>query len=108
MHDNSHGGFDFVALREITPSEEITWDYETSEYTSIAVSRCLCGTMNCRKVIRGFQHRRDDPSWQPTHLARYLRGDTQAQIPTRTPRASNTRAASGPVSGLCQAEAERQ
>jgi len=73
IRDNERGGFDFIALREIAPSDEITWDYETSEYVSIAVSRCLCGEAGCRSVIRGFWYRRNDPSWEPTHLAGYLR-----------------------------------
>lgn len=108
IRDNSHGGFDFVALREITLQEEVTWDYETSEYTSIAVPRCLCGAANCRKVIRGFQCRRDDPSWKPTHLAYYLRGNTQVHTPAKIPRTISINAASGPVSGRCQAAADRQ
>ncbi|MGH3588171.1 MAG: SET domain-containing protein-lysine N-methyltransferase [Pseudonocardia sp.] len=73
IRDNDGGAFDFVALREIAPDDEVTWDYETSEYVSIAVSRCLCGEARCRSVIRGFSHRRGDRSWQPTHLAGYLR-----------------------------------
>ncbi|MCE7004697.1 SET domain-containing protein-lysine N-methyltransferase [Kibdelosporangium philippinense] len=75
IRDNDRGGFDFIALREIVPPEEITWDYETSEYVSIAVPRCLCGEANCRSVIRGFKYRRHDKHWQPTHLARYLGGN---------------------------------
>ncbi|AOS61829.1 SET domain [Actinoalloteichus hymeniacidonis] len=72
IRDNDRGGFDFIALREIGPDEEITWDYETSEYVSIAVSRCLCGATGCRSVIRGYRYRSADPSWQPSHLAGYL------------------------------------
>lgn len=108
IRDNDHGGFDFVALREIAPSEEITWDYETSEYTSIAVPRCRCGAANCRKVIRGFRYRRADRTWRPTYLADYLRGEAQAHMPANTPRTTNTRAASGPVTGRCHRAAERQ
>ncbi|MFD5568866.1 SET domain-containing protein-lysine N-methyltransferase [Streptomyces cadmiisoli] len=78
IRDNDRGGFDFVALREIFPSEEITWDYETSEYVSIAVSRCLCGENRCRSAIRGFKYRQEDETWQPTHLAGYLREEYDA------------------------------
>lgn len=81
IRDNSGGGFDFIALREILPSEEITWDYETSEYVSIAVSRCLCGEARCRSVIRGFEYRRNDRSWQPTHVAGYLREQSRGLLP---------------------------
>jgi hypothetical protein len=30
-----------VALREIQPDDELTWDYETTEYMSTTVPRCL-------------------------------------------------------------------
>lgn len=108
IQDNQHGGYDFIALRHIASAEEITWDYETSEYVSIAVSSCLCGAANCRTKICGFEHRRNDPRWQPTHLADYLRGATMASVPTATPRTAKTTVASGPVNGRCQGDAERQ
>lgn len=108
IRDNTYGGFDFIALRDIAPNEEITWDYETSEYVSIAVAQCLCDAANCRTVIRGFRDRRHDPHWRPTHLANYLRGDTRANTPAATPRTASTSVASRPVNGRCQAEADRQ
>lgn len=108
IHDNSYGGFDFIALRKIAPNKEITWDYETSEYISIAVSHCLCGAANCRTVIRGFGHRRHDPHWRPTHLAHYLRGEVTANTLAATPRTMSTSVASGPVNGRCQGDADRQ
>lgn len=108
IQDNDHGGFDFVALRPINPGEEITWDYETSEYRSIAVPHCRCGAVDCRMVIRGFHHRRHDPQWRPSHLAYYLRGDAIAQTPAVTPRTASTSAASGPVTGRCHGAADRQ
>lgn len=83
IQDNAAGGFDFVALREIGHSEEITWDYETSEYVSIAVSRCLCGEDGCRSVIRGFRYRSAERSWRPTHVAEYLRGQPPARPAAR-------------------------
>lgn len=79
IRDNEYGGFDFVALREIASTEEITWDYETSEYVSIAVSECRCGAARCRSVIRGFWYRRCDPAWNPMHLAGYLRDEPRGQ-----------------------------
>lgn len=80
--DNSQGGYDFVALQEIQPGDELTWDYETTEYVSIAVSCCLCAAENCRTRIRGYRFRRHDPSWRPTHLARYLSDQHAARPPT--------------------------
>lgn len=108
IQDNSHGGFDFIALRDIAPTEETTWDYETSEYVSIAVAHCLCGAANCRTAIRGFQHRRHDPLWRPTHLANYLREETTVNALTARPRTTSTSVASGPVTGRCHGAADRQ
>ena len=108
IQDNSHGGFDFIALRDIAPTEEITWDYETSEYVSIAITHCLCGAANCRTTIHGFQHRHHDPHWQPTHLANYLRDETTVNAPTAIPRRTSTTVANGPVTGRCHGAADRQ
>ncbi|TDV44192.1 SET domain-containing protein [Actinophytocola oryzae] len=108
IQDNNHNGFDFVALRDIAPTEEITWDYETSEYVSIAVAHCLCGAATCRTTIHGFQHRRHDPHWRPTHLANYLRDDTAVNTPNTTPRMTSTSVANGPVTGRCHGAADRQ
>lgn len=106
--DNDYGGFDFIALRDIAQNEEITWDYETGEYVSIAVPCCLCGTANCREVIRGFRERITDPHWQPIHVANYLRGDASVHIAAVTARIARTTVASGPVTGRCQGDADRQ
>lgn len=108
IRDNHHGGFDFIALRDIDTGEEITWDYETSEYVSIAVRHCLCAAGNCRTVIKGFHHRREDPRWRPTHLANYLRGVTTVNAPTISPRTARATVASGPVTGRCHGAADRQ
>lgn len=55
VHDNEYGGYDFVALRDIEKSEEISFDYETTEYISIAIEECFCGAKNCRKKIKGYK-----------------------------------------------------
>ncbi|HET9253770.1 MAG TPA: SET domain-containing protein-lysine N-methyltransferase [Pseudonocardiaceae bacterium] len=111
IQDNGYGGFDFIALRDVAPNEEITWDYETSEYLSVAVPRCLCGTANCRKVIRGFRERRNDPHWHPVYVANYLnclREDAAAHAPAAIPRITSTSVASGPVTERCHGDADRQ
>ncbi|WP_406510427.1 SET domain-containing protein-lysine N-methyltransferase [Streptomyces sp. NBC_00212] len=67
--DNTLGGYDFVALVPIPAGQEITWDYETTEYESIAVEDCLCGSSECRGRTRGFRYRTDPIRY----LAAYLR-----------------------------------
>lgn len=54
VRNNQFGGYDFVALFDIPEGNEITFDYETTEYFSIAVPKCLCGSLNCRGKTRGF------------------------------------------------------
>ena len=71
IQNNQFGGYNFIALRPIQVGEEITWDYETSEYTSIAVKRCFCGSAKCRKHIVGFQFREEELR---TKYGEYLAG----------------------------------
>jgi len=44
-------GTRFVALRDIQPGEELTFDYATSEIRDNGFVDCLCGASNCRKVL---------------------------------------------------------
>lgn len=39
----------FIALRDITPGEEITIDYEQTLHSD--EKRCICGSSNCRGTI---------------------------------------------------------
>jgi len=55
VRNNKFGAYDFVALVDIPEGDEITWDYETTEYVSIAVPECGCGSPNCRLKTRGFK-----------------------------------------------------
>ncbi|MET9301291.1 SET domain-containing methyltransferase [Micromonospora aurantiaca] len=68
--DNDLGGYDFVALRPISSAEEITWDYETTEYESVAVENCLCGSAACRGRTRGFKYRKDTIPYAAAYLQR--------------------------------------
>ena len=40
------------ALRDLVPGEEVTVDYDKDGYFEVPM-RCLCGTANCKKLIRG-------------------------------------------------------
>ncbi|MBD0389639.1 MAG: SET domain-containing protein [Nostoc sp. C3-bin3] len=57
VKNNQFGGYNFVALGDIEAGEEITWDYETTEYESIAIHRCLCESLSCRGKTLGFKFR---------------------------------------------------
>jgi len=56
VRNNRFGGYDFVALVDIVGGDEITWDYETTEYISIAVAKCYCGSSACRSKTSGFKY----------------------------------------------------
>ncbi len=45
------GLFRLVAMRDIAPGEELTWDYEMTEKSDWYRLRCRCGSPACRKVI---------------------------------------------------------
>lgn len=51
---NRFGAYDFIALHEIARDVELTWDYATTEFDSIAVQVCLCSSKNCRGAAGGF------------------------------------------------------
>ena len=47
--------FRLVAMRDVSPGEEVTWDYEMTEDSPWYRLRCRCGTPSCRKVIGTYQ-----------------------------------------------------
>ncbi len=49
-------GLDVVALSSIRCGEEITFDYDTTEYDLAEPFACRCGSDQCRCTIRGFKH----------------------------------------------------
>jgi hypothetical protein len=55
VRNNQFGAYDFIALVDIASGCEITWDYETTEYISIAIPVCGCGSSDCRLKTRGFK-----------------------------------------------------
>lgn len=42
-----------VAMREISPGEEITFDYAMLDNDNYSF-KCSCGSKNCRKIITGY------------------------------------------------------
>jgi len=43
----------YIALRDISAGEELTFDYSTSEYSDWEMP-CACGAKECRKVIKSI------------------------------------------------------
>lgn len=51
------GALLLIAIRDIAPGEEITWDYSTHLHENFGwTMECGCASTNCRKVIGDFQH----------------------------------------------------
>jgi len=50
---NRHGIYDLIALRDLEPDEEITFDYCTCEWELDAFPLCLCGVEGCRETLSG-------------------------------------------------------
>ncbi len=55
IRSNDCRGYNFIALRDIKVGEEITWNYETTEYEIIHMKKCTCGSKNCRGYVRGYK-----------------------------------------------------
>jgi len=48
-----HGQIGLVALRDITPGEQVCYDYAMSDGSAYDEFECHCGAATCRKRIRG-------------------------------------------------------
>jgi hypothetical protein len=70
---NDVGAYDFHALKEIGASEELLWDYETSEYEMEGFV-CACGKPNCRRELWGFRYHANEiiSSYGKDFVAPYL------------------------------------
>ena len=49
-------GRSYIALRNIQPGDDITFDYETTELEMAEPFACACQAETCRGLIRGFRH----------------------------------------------------
>jgi hypothetical protein len=54
---NETGAHNFIAIRKISPDEEITFDYAMRNYEiDHFPKQCACGSRNCRGLIKGWKH----------------------------------------------------
>ena len=71
-------GRDVFALRNIAPWDDVTFNYNTTEYNIAEPFDCRCGSVHCLGRIRGFKHvpeserRRLEP-FLARHLLSHLR-----------------------------------
>ncbi len=50
-----HNLFKIVAMRDIAPGEEVTWDYEMTENYMWRM-KCRCGSPLCRKTVGAYKN----------------------------------------------------
>lgn len=69
-------GLDLVALRDIQPGEEITWDYSTAiDEDDFPGFPCACGATACRGVVASFRNLAPEVQARlGTGLLPYLKG----------------------------------
>lgn len=72
------GAFDFLAQRPISKGDELTWDYESSEWELSIPFQCACGCASCRGKLRGFKESGETIKQQyGDHYADYLKGNDE-------------------------------
>lgn len=78
-------GRNLVAVRPIEAGEEITFNYNTTEYELAAPFACWCGSKGCAEFIRGFKHltRAERERIRPL-LAEHLRRGVHGPLPSGT------------------------
>ncbi len=59
LNNETNDAYDFFAIRPIMEGEELTWDYEASEWELSTPFDCGCGSRMCRKKLRGFKDNGD-------------------------------------------------
>ncbi len=47
---------DVIAVKEIAPGEDVTFNYNTTEYDMAEPFTCHCGSSSCIGVVRGAKH----------------------------------------------------
>ena len=47
---------DVITIRDIATGEDVTFDYNTTEYAMFEPFECHCGDPSCIKVVRGFKY----------------------------------------------------
>jgi SET domain-containing protein len=65
--------FQVVAMRDIEPGEEITWDYEMTGNNPEWRMKCKCGEENCRKIIGKHDNMPEEVRmWYGNYISEWL------------------------------------
>ena len=86
VRDNEFGVYDLVARRSLVRGDEITFDYETTEYCMSSEFDCLCGTEKCRGRLRGYKWNHDAVHREyGNNVAAYLLSDHPSDMDNNGP-----------------------
>lgn len=65
-------GRDLVAIADLRAGDQVTFDYDSTEWDMAAPFACACGAPTCRGLVRGFRHltpaQRERMPWVAEHL----------------------------------------
>ena len=66
-----------VAVRDIAEQEQVTFNYNTTEFSMAEPFQCHCGSVHCPRIIAGFRHLAADERerlrpWLVPYLAKWL------------------------------------
>lgn len=81
----NHEDFTLRPLWPIQSGEEITFDYNSTEYDMCVPFECLCGEENCRKAIKGFKYLSSEEQKNTKSLVPYLQKRMDMQIKKSNP-----------------------
>jgi len=62
-----------VAIADIRTGDEVTFDYDTTEWDMASPFPCACGASTCRGLVRGFRHLAPAQRERLTGVAMHLR-----------------------------------
>jgi SET domain len=68
-------GRSLVAVRDLAAGEEVSFDYDSTEWDMAAPFDCGCGSARCRRTVRGFRHLTDAQRGQLIAIAPHLQAE---------------------------------
>lgn len=94
------GQIALIAMRDIRPGEEITYDYAMSDGSAYDEFDCACGAAHCRRRVTGDDWKRFE-LWQryagyfSPYLQRRIAGERKRRLARSAERVAERRAAGG-------------
>jgi hypothetical protein len=64
-----------TAVRDLPVGQEVSFDYDSTEWDMAAPFECGCGSPKCRGTVRGFRHLSDEQRAQLIAIAPHLQAE---------------------------------